>query len=147
MTALLSLLQKIQLHSQQLLDCLKQEKLVLDGNQLDKLNDISSNKQILLDQLEQLDKQRAANSTNENFNNFIARSNDKTLIHQWQLTRQSIIDCQQQNEINGRLLNKCSQINHDILSIFSGRNQQADETYDATGNQTGNASLFNGVKA
>ena len=147
MTALLSLLKNIQQHSQQLIDCLNQEKLALNKNQLDKLNEISSEKQILLDQLNQLDKQRAASSTNENFNKFIANSNNQPLIKQWDLTRQTISECQQLNEINGRLINKRSQINQDILSILSGRNEQADETYNAKGNQTGSSSLLGGVKA
>jgi len=147
MTALLSLLINIQQHSQQLFDCLKLEKLALDNNQLEKLNEISSQKQALLKQLEQLDKQRAASSADKNFNEFIANSNNQALIHQWQTTRQSIAACQQQNEINGRLLNKRSQINQDILSILTGRSQQADETYNAQGNQTSNASLLSGIKA
>lgn len=147
MTALLSLLKNIQQHSQQLVNCLKQEKLALNKNQLEKLNEISSEKQVLLDQLNQLDKQRAANSTNENFNDFIANSNNQPLIEQWDLTRQSITECQQLNEINGRLINKRSQINQDILSILSGRNEQADETYNSKGSQSSNASLLGGIKA
>jgi len=147
MTALLSLLKNIQQHSQQLVNCLKQEKLALNKNQLDKLNEISSEKQVLLDQLNQLDKQRAANSTNENFNDFIANSNNQPLIEQWDLTRQSISECQQLNEINGRLINKRSQINQDILSILSGRNEQADETYNSKGSQTNKGSLLGGIKA
>jgi len=147
MTALLSLLINIQQHSQQLSDCLKLEKLALDNNQLENLNEISSQKQSLLKQLEQLDKQRTASSPDKNFNEFIANSNNQTLIHQWQTTLESIASCQQQNEINGRLLNKRSQINQDILSILTGRSQQADETYNAQGSQTNKASLLNGIKA
>jgi len=147
MTALLSLLKNIQQHSQQLIDCLKQEKLALNENHLDKLNEISSEKQLLLDQLSQLDKQRAASSANENFNEFITNSNNQPLIKQWDLTRQTISECQQLNEINGRLINKRSQINQDILSILSGRNEQADETYNAKGSQSNQGSLLGGVKA
>ena len=147
MTALLSLLKNIQQHSQQLVNCLKQEKLALNKNQLDKLNEISSEKQLLVDKLNQLDQQRAASSTDKNFNDFIANSNDLQLIKQWDLTRQTISECQRLNEINGRVINKRSQINQDILSILSGRNEQADETYNAQGNQSSNSSLLGGIKA
>lgn len=147
MTALLSLLKNIQQHSQLLINCLKQEKQALTDNQLDKLIQIASEKQMLLDQLNQLDKQRAASSTNENFNDFIADSDNQPLIKQWDLTRQSISECQQRNEINGRLINKRSQINQDILSILSGRNEQADETYNSKGNQSSHSSLLGGIKA
>ncbi|RDH84721.1 MAG: hypothetical protein DIZ80_04435 [endosymbiont of Galathealinum brachiosum] len=147
MTALLSLLQNIQQTSQQLFDCLKQEKLALDHDQLESLNEISSQKQILLEQLGLLDQQRAASSPGKNFNDFISNSNNQALIKQWDTTRKHIAECQQQNEINGRLISKRSQVNQDILSILSGRNEQASETYNAQGNQTSSASLLGGVKA
>jgi len=147
MTALLSLLKNIQQNSQQLVDSLKQEKQALSENQLEKLNEITSEKQVLLDKLSQLDQQRAASSTNKNFNDFIASSNDQELIKQWDLTRLTISECQKLNEINGRLINKRSQINQDIISILSGRNEQADETYNAQGNQSSNSSLLGGIKA
>jgi len=147
MSTLLSLLQNIQQQNQQLLDCLIREKKSLDKNQLEELVDISNQKQILLEQLNELDKQRAANSCDKNFDAFIIKSNDQQLKAQWKTTRKSIIACQQQNEINGRLINKRSLMNQDILSILSGRNQQSDNTYNAKGNQTSKSSLFNGIKA
>ena len=147
MSELLSLLQTIQQQSLELLDCLKHEKRVLDNNQLEKLNEISSQKQILLTQLNQLDKQRSARSADKNFNDFIANSNNPLLIKQWHTTRKAIQYCQQQNEVNGRLLYKRSQINQDVLSIITGHSLQTNETYDAQGSQTNSTSLFNGIKA
>ena len=147
MTALLSLLQNIQHHSQMLLDCLAQEKLALENDQLERLNEISSQKQTLLTQLNQLDKQRAASSPDSKFNDFIASSNNQALINQWQATRKVIAECQKQNEINGRLIHKRSQLNKDILSILSGRSKQDCETYNAQGNQAASTSLLGGIKA
>jgi len=147
MTDLLSLLRDIQNYSQQLYDCLILEKQMLDNNQLKKLAEISSQKQTLLEQLDQLDKLRSAAAGGKNFKGFIADSKDQPLIKQWNTTRKIIASCQQQNEINGRLINKRSMINQDILSILSGRDKQADETYNAHGNQVTSTSLFNGIKA
>lgn len=147
MTSLLSLLKNIQQHSQQLVDCLKQEKQALSENKLEKLNDISSEKQLLVDQLNQLDQQRAANSTENDFDDFIANSHNLQLIKQWNLTRQTISECKKLNEINGRIIHRHSQINQDILSILSGRNEPADETYNAQGNQSSNNSLLGGIEA
>lgn len=147
MTYILSLLEKIQNNSQQLFDCLQQEKAALDENQLDKLNDISAQKQKLLTHLGELDKQRIANSSSENFNAFIANTHDKKLIHQWKQTRQAIANCQKQNDINGRLLNRRTQVNKEILSVISGRELFDDTTYNASGDQTQNTSLLSGVKA
>jgi len=147
MTALLSLLKNIQQQSLLLLECLKQEKLALDNNQLENLNSITSQKLPLLDKLEQLDKQRIANSVKDDFDDYINTSNNSTLISQWQTTRLALSACRQQNEVNGRLIHKCSQINQDILSVLSGREQTTDETYNAQGNQVASASLLNGIKA
>ncbi len=147
MTALLSLLQNIQKTSQQLLNCLQQEKQALNNSQLDKLNEISCQKQELLEQLSQLDQQRTASSSGKNFNEFINSSNNQALINQWEITRKYITECQQLNEINGRLIVKRSQINQDILSILSGRKEQDNETYNEQGNQAKSASLLSGIKA
>lgn len=147
MTALLSLIQNIQTLSQQLLECLTLEKQALDNNKLTELNEISIQKHALLNQLDTLDKQRIANTSAKDFNALIANSKKPALIKQWDSTRQSIAACQQQNDINGRLLNKRRQLNQEILSILSGRSQATVETYDAQGNQTGNASLLGGIKA
>lgn len=147
MTALLSLLQNIQQQSTLLLNCLKQEKLALNDNQLEKLTEISTQKLTLLEKLDQLDKQRIASSPDKNFNDFINSSKNSALIKQWQETRQCIAECQQQNEINGRLINKRSQINMDTLSIITGHGKREETTYNAQGNQSSQASLFNGIKA
>ena len=147
MTALLSLLKNIQQQSLLLLECLKQEKLALDNNQLENLDSIASQKLPLLDKLEQLDKQRIANSVKDDFDDYINTSNNPTLISQWQTTQLALSACRQQNEVNGRLIHKRSQINQDILSVLSGRDQTTDETYNAQGNQVASASLLNGIKA
>ncbi|VAW57541.1 hypothetical protein MNBD_GAMMA07-2614 [hydrothermal vent metagenome] len=146
MDALLSLLKNIQQHSQQLLDCLKHEKQLLDSNQLDTLNDVSSQKQQLLIKLDQLDKQRSANTPKSDFNLFITNTHNSTLIKQWDISRRAIAACQKQNEINGRIISRHSHLNQDVLSILTGRDQPADETYNSQGNQTRKSSLLNEIK-
>lgn len=147
MSYLLSLLKDIQKDSQQLFNCLQQEKQALDDNQLDKLNDIAAQKQALITHLSELDKQRIANSPTENFNQFIAETRDNVLIKQWKLTRESIANCQKQNEVNGRILNKRTLINKDILSLLTGRELPSETTYDAQGSQSNQSSILNGIKA
>ncbi len=147
MTDLLSLLHDIQQQSQKLLDCLKLEKQALDNNEFEQLSELAIQKQQLLDKLEQLDQQRATHCPDKNFSFFIENSRNLTLISQWEITRKVIADCQLQNETNGYLIARCSQINQDILSILSGRSQLQNETYNAQGNQTNSSSLLNGLKA
>lgn len=147
MTALLSLLASIQQYSQQLHDCLIQEKQALDANQYEHLCELASEKQSLVDQLQALDKQRVANSPDADFNDFIANSNDPSLIKQWEHTQKIIRLCQQQNEVNGRLLYKRNKINQETIAILSGRDKQTAQTYDAQGGQINSSSMLDGIKA
>ena len=147
MNTLLSLLQTIEQHSQTLLDCLKLEKKALEKNEFKQLNELTNKKQGMLDLLQQLDKQRATHSNGDDFNAYIANSKNQALITQWDKSRKLLTQCQQRNEVNGRLLNRYSQMNHDLLSMLTGNNQQSAQTYNAQGNQNTNTSLFDGVSA
>jgi len=147
MTALLSLLKSIQQHSQQLLQSLRQEKQALDNNQYEQLNQLALQKQATLEQLQELDRQRAAYAADKDFNQYIAESRNPALSRQWETTRQAIRECQQQNEINGRLLSKRAQFNQDILAILSGRNETVTPLYNAQGNPDNHASLLGSIKA
>ncbi len=147
MPDLLSLLHSIHQLSEQLLECLQQEKAALDENQYEALSTITEQKQQLLNQLEPLDAQRIALSSEQSFNEFIASSGDQSLIRAWNHTRDIITRCQQQNETNGRLLNRQGQIHRDIIALLSGNRTETDQTYNAQGNQGKSASLLNNVKA
>ncbi len=147
MKNLLSLLSKIQIHSQLLLDCLNLEKQALDTNTLDGLNDIAEKKTILFKELESLNKQRKENSSDKDFNQYLLNTKDQKLINQWSICEKIISACKKQNEINGRIINRYSQSNQDVLSIITGRKQSKDDTYNSQGNQTRNTSLLNDIKA
>ena len=147
MTALLSLLKTIQTTSQQLLDCLLLEKQSLEAKQYEPLAELAAEKQTLVDKLQTLDQQRSASFPGGDFNAFISSSNDQALIKQWSQTREIIRKGQQQNEVNGRLLNKLNQINQEVIEILSGREKQASQTYNAQGEQDNSNSMLNGIKA
>jgi len=159
---MLSLLQSINTHSKALLTLLKQEKQALDHHNFEQLNQLASSKQNLLDKLQLLDTQREKKispphkqghkqkkqNSDESFTAYIASTHDSALINQWAITRKAIAQCQQQNEINGRILRKQSQLNLEMLSVLTGANQQhSAQTYTADGVQSTHSSLFNGVKA
>lgn len=147
MPNLLSLLHTIHQLSEQLLDCLQQEKIALDENQYEALSSIAEQKQQLLDQLEPLDTERVALSADTPFNEYIASCGDQSLIRAWNHTREIIAKCQLQNETNGRLLNRQGQIHRDIIALLSGNRTQTEQTYDAHGSQGKSASLLNNIKA
>jgi len=159
---MLSLLQSIDKHSRELLKHLKQEKQTLDNQDFEQLKQLANNKQTLLDKLQLLDAQRdkkfssllqqshksEKKTSDENFNSYITSTHNTALINQWAATRKSIAECQQQNEVNGRILRKQGRLNLEMLSILTGANQQhSAQTYTADGVQPGSSSLFNGVEA
>lgn len=146
MTTLLSLLQLIEKHSQQLHECLLQEKQALEASQYERLCELSTEKQTLVDQLQGLDSQREAFAPDEGFNTYIENSANSSLIGQWDKTREVIRLCQQQNEVNGRLLFKRNKLNQETLAILSGRDKPASQTYNAQGGQAQNNSLLTGIK-
>lgn len=147
MPALLSLLKTIETNSQQLYDCLLLEKQALNARQYEQLAELATQKQNLVDQLQALDQQRSTSFSGDDFNAFIANSNDPAIIQQWDITRDIMRKGQQQNEVNGRLLNKLSQINQDVIEILSGREKQASQTYNAQGEKDNSSSMLNGIKA
>lgn len=147
MTALLSLLKTIEASSQQLYERLILEKQALDARQYEQLAELAVEKQALVDQLQALDQQRSASFSGEDFNAFITNSKNSALIEQWNNTRDIMRKGQQQNEVNGRLLNKLNQINQEVIEILSGREKQSSQTYNAQGEQDNSGSMFNGIKA
>jgi len=146
MTSLLSLLQLIEKHSLQLHECLLQEKQALDASQYEWLCELSTEKQSLVEQLQGLDQQREAFAPGEDFNTYIASSAEPALISQWDKSREVIRLCQQQNEVNGRLLFKRNQLNLETLAILSGRDKPSSQTYNAQGGQAQNNSMLTGIK-
>ncbi len=147
MNELLSLLQTIHNHSQQLLGCLEDEKAALDQQDFSQLTQLCQNKQTLLDQLQSLDQQRQHYGQPQSFNRYIASCGDSRLIKQWNTTRGLIARCQQQNETNGRLMIRQQQIQQELIGMLSGKRFEKDTTYNSSGNQQRSSQLLGDIKA
>ena len=59
-------------------------------------------------------------------------SERKTILRSWGNLRQAIVECQQQNQINGRVLNLASVNIRQALNILTGQDSQS-KTYSADG--------------
>ena len=140
------ILVQIEATSTELLQCLIKEHDALSLNQLDKLIDLSDQKQQLVNRLEQLDQQRQATCGQTEFISYLNQLDSK-LASYWRTVSQSIKKCQQQNEINGRILNRRNSLVRETLEIFTGRKLNSGNTYDAKGLQSGNESIVTNVEA
>jgi len=147
MNALLSLVTSIHTQSKLLLDSLTQEKLALDNKSFEELTELAPKKQHIIDQLNSLEQQCAAQCPDKNIDAFIKSSNSSPLKSVWENTQALLKNCKQQNEVNGLLINRHSKINNDILGMLTGNQQQAGQTYNAQGNQTSNNSILNNIEA
>lgn len=145
MTAPLSQVQELNQHSQQLLDCLQLEKQALDQQDFSALSTLAIDKQQLVDQLQKLHQQIQNTYANDTIDSVIAKSNDTKLISLWDETQKTIKSCHQQNEVNGLLINRSSQVNKDMLSILTGK-KDSSSTYNAQGSQTTSNSLLNDIQ-
>jgi len=140
-----NILDKINDLSKQLYQCLVKEHDALSINKTDQLIPISEQKQSLLTQLDELDKQRLSLSGKKDFVLFL-KSIDARLVSYWEATKKSIKKCQQQNEINGHILNRKNTIAKETLEIFTGRKLTTEATYGPDGLTNNSNSLVTNVK-
>ena len=140
------ILDQIATSSSDLLQCLIKEHDALSLNQLDKLIPLSEQKQQLVAILDQLDQQRLSACTRSDFIAYL-NNIDSKLASNWRSVTKSIKKCKQQNEVNGRLLNRRNSLARETLEIFTGRKPNSTNTYGADGLQTSNTSIVTNLEA
>lgn len=135
--------------SEQLEQILKQEYDVLNQQDFDQLMDLTRQKQKLLEQLDSLDKQRQQLSADhESFKACLqALSDGDSLKKQWNVIRQKLRQCREQNEVNGRLLQKKQQLSAEMLKLLSGNKDISPATYEADGTQQKSGSILGDTQA
>ncbi|MFW2374726.1 MAG: flagella synthesis protein FlgN [Gammaproteobacteria bacterium] len=127
-----TLLENIESCSDQLYQCLSDEHDALRDNQYESIMSLAEQKQSLVGVLNELDQQRLQLSGTTDFAQFLSRSRPD-LSQVWQTLREKIQRCQQQNEVNGRILNRRNQIARDTLNILTGRSNDDETTYGPSG--------------
>lgn len=128
----------IEQNTDQLLACLIKELEVLNTHNYNDLVDIANEKQTLVQMLDDLDKNRQALSPAENYNQYLQQmDNSGRLLNEWKQLLDKIKQCNQQNEINGRLINRMNQISRETLDLITGHNSNSDVTYSPEGLKQG----------
>lgn len=136
--------------SEQLKNILHKEFETLNQQNFDQLMSLTSKKQSLLAELEAFEQQRLQlSSAYASFNDYLLQQADsKELLKQWEMIRQQLKDCREQNEINGRLLQKKQQLSSEMLGLLSGNQQDnSPATYEADGTQQKPASILGNTQA
>jgi len=127
-----TLFENIETCSDQLYQCLSDERDALCNNQYETIMALAEKKQFLVAELDQLDQQRRQLSGSIDFAQFLSQSSPE-LNQAWQALRDKIQRCQQQNEVNGRMLNRRNQIAQETLNILTGRSNGDETTYGPGG--------------
>lgn len=109
---------------------LTEEAEVIKKNNIDRLDEITSSKHQLLDQLGILDKQRQLYMDDEtllNNDQFVSNVNEINSVIQKKLDQ-----CRQLNEVNGGMIEVRQQFNTRILNVIHGE-ETSETTYSANG--------------
>ena len=127
-----TLLENIDICTDELYQCLKDEQNALANNQYETIMSLAEHKQSLVSKLEQLDQQRLQLCGNTDFALLLSQS-DPELSLTWQTLTEKIQRCQHQNEVNGGILKRRNQMALEMLNIFTGRNNNDETTYGPGG--------------
>ena len=125
-------------NADKLLACLNQELETLNSNDYKALVSIANEKQVLIQLLDNLDKKRQSLSPDSDYSEYLKQLDiTESLVNDWNQILEKIKQCNHQNEINGRLINRMNQIARETLDLFTGRDSNADVTYSPEGLKQG----------
>ena len=130
-----------------LLACLHKEFEILNSHDYESLIPIANQKQELVQSLDALDNKRQS-LTDTDYSGYLKQIDTSgLLLKHWNLTLETIKQCNHQNEVNGRLINRLDQISRETLDIFTGHNSSADITYSSEGLKQGTSARLTNIRA
>ena len=132
--------------SKQLILCLDRENACLIARKYEQLLDNAEKKQQLVSQLDALDRQMETFADPAAFDSMIKTTGDAQLSQLWAAIRSNIELCAEKNEVNGRLLQRQSQLTRDTMEILTGRSVSSETTYDASGRTSAQGSLLPNIE-
>jgi flagella synthesis protein FlgN len=113
----------------------------LEGNDADSLNDVVSRKEQQLAELNNLANERTAllqhagfDADRAGFAAALDADDSGALRPLWEQVEAALLKCQQQNEINGKLLDVSKQQTQELLSLMLGKEVGGTALYDQSGN-------------
>ena len=147
LTSLESVLQDIGHSAEQLVSCLQNELKALNDKQYESLIIIAQEKQQLVEHLDMLDNQRKQFDDSKNFSDYLLQQDSSgKLTRQWNLIHDTIKKCQQQNTVNGRLLQRYHRLSQETIHLLTGRPTNTDTTYGPNGLKQGQQSLISDTR-
>ena len=147
-------LEKQQALTKQLLNLLKQEYKTLNTNYVDPLDEIITDKQPLIIELDALNQHwlsliaaESIETSPEGIETFLKnydKTNNTALLKQWLELHTMAKDCQKTNTVNGTIIALRYQSTQQTLSILKGQ-LPGDSTYDPQGNNSVGYSAGNAI--
>ena len=135
-------------HADALLACLNREFEILNSHDYENLIPVANEKQELVQSLDNLDKKRQSLISDKDYSGQLKQIDKSGLLaRHWDLTLEKVKQCNHQNEVNGRLINKLNQISQETLDIFTGHNSSAEITYSPEGLKKGSISQLTNTRA
>lgn len=123
-----------------LLEALNREHQLLFRRETDAIGAVVADKEEALGRLNQLAGERSAlllqagySDDKAGFSAFINSDESGELADKWQVLEEGLRGCQQQNQLNGMLLESSRQLAQQMLSIIVGQHTQKTELYDQSG--------------
>ena len=133
--------------SRELKLCLEKENMALTSKNFDELLSIAEAKQLLVEQLNELDKQRASFSSTPDFSRYLKNIDPEgQLSRQWKAIQSNIAECQHKNEVNGRLLQRQNRLNRETMELLTGRKLSQETTYGPDGMQSGHKPMLQNLE-
>ena len=140
-----------------LFDLLQAEKACIEANKIDDLNDITANKQVVLDNIEVASRQRGefllaavqAPTDRERLEKFIATSpadDREVLQNHFKSLEESLLLCKEQNNINAMIISMNQRHIERNMNILKGIDNNS-MTYTNKGTTEMSQEKLSGVKA
>jgi len=136
------LLEEITSYLNQLLEALHSEYQILTSNNLDLINEVSQNKILLMEHLEDLNKERLSilktagiESDSRSMESFFDNHPEQQIAllkKTWHQISKLTTDCEKQNNLNGMIIESNKRHTENALSVLQGK-QQGTELYTKKG--------------
>ncbi len=136
---------------------LQQEHNSLQQRDSQELNRIVADKQYCMTKLEQSAKQRGGWITflvertgmtpNESWKRLLEELKDPELPQLWDQLQESLINCKQHNEVNGKIITRGHKTLKQLLGILRGKSVETPRLYNASGDTSAQGQSHTVIKA
>ncbi len=136
-----AILEQEQLYLEQVIQLLETENTAIAERKIEQIDSLLDKKLMLLSKLEQQDKQRQNYFEQQtgiaynhfDFSHYISQHPSQRIQNSWLAVKTKLPECQELNELNGRMIAIRKKNTEQILQILSGQPANNSQTYSHLG--------------